>query len=479
MKAFGIFVSIFVLIGFSGRCGATVYNSDGTAASVQSIHDDQAQDGDTITLPAGTFTWNVHVGFTKAVNVTGAGTNQTFIYDNVPKTGGSESVLWSFNVAAGKMIRVHDFTIHGQAQDTENYNAGTLNVAGGSHAVRVDHINFVQPGTGCMIFDGDIWGVVDHCYFEGAFKQGVQIHHGGWNGGPTIWGDASYEDPLHLGTERALYIEDCTFNGELEGGAIDGTYGGRVVFRYNSITDTNVGFHGTEGFRGRGMRSFEIYNNTFVCPDRIIFTGLYIRSGTGVIFNNSFSGGGGETGFQDMVLATVYRDFLCGGQTFSVPWGMATGVNPWDGNTQSNGYPAIDQVGHGTCLDQIRGDTPINQRTGTQAWPRNQLEPVYEWNNSWTPVPQNPGEKVGFQCDIVQRGRDVLPDTPMPGYTPYTYPHPLVTGGGTPTPTPTPTATATPTATDTPTGTPTQTPTPCPGRCSPTPRPSPPPAPRP
>ena len=36
-------------------------------------------------------------------------------------------------------------------------------------------------------------------------------------------------------------------------------------------------------------------------------------------------------------------------------------------------------------------------------------------------------------------GRDYFSDTPLPGYTPYTYPHPLTGGGGTsPTPTPAP-----------------------------------------
>src|SRR5439155_14254161 len=48
----------------------------------------------------------------------------------------------------------------------------------------------------------------------------------------------------------------------------------------------------------------------------------------------------------------------------------------------------------------------------------------------------------------LQEGRDYFSDTPLPGYTPYTYPHPLVTGNN---PTPTPTAAPSPTSTPTPT----------------------------
>src|SRR5215469_10510534 len=119
MKVLGILLLILIWSGFyAPRCRAAVYYSNGSVANVQQIHDTLAVDGDTIMLPAGTFTWNTHVRFTKAVNVQGAGISRTIINDNVPKTGGEQSVLWSFDVAAGRSIRVTGFTIHGIAQDT-------------------------------------------------------------------------------------------------------------------------------------------------------------------------------------------------------------------------------------------------------------------------------------------------------------------------------------------------------------------------
>jgi hypothetical protein len=98
------------------------------------------------------------------------------IYDNVPKTnGGQQSILWTFNVAPGTSIRVTGFTVHGQAQDTQVYNAGTLYFGGSSRAVRIDHITCEQPGTGFLMFKGDIWGVVDHCVFDYGFHEAIQV----------------------------------------------------------------------------------------------------------------------------------------------------------------------------------------------------------------------------------------------------------------------------------------------------------------
>ena len=68
-----IVLSILILSGFPAlRCGATVYQSDGSAASVQGLHD-AVLNGDTITLPAGTFTWTTRVSISKAITLQGAG----------------------------------------------------------------------------------------------------------------------------------------------------------------------------------------------------------------------------------------------------------------------------------------------------------------------------------------------------------------------------------------------------------------------
>src|SRR5436190_5465144 len=71
-------ITIFILI-FGGlsvpNCRARLYHSDGSAASVQALHD-AALNGDTITLPAGTFNWSTPVTVSKAITIQGGGSGR-------------------------------------------------------------------------------------------------------------------------------------------------------------------------------------------------------------------------------------------------------------------------------------------------------------------------------------------------------------------------------------------------------------------
>src|SRR5437016_163230 len=76
MKSTAAFV-ILIFSGFSAlRSEATVYPSDGSAGNVQILYDTLAQDGDTITVPTGTFTWLIPVTITKAIKLQGAGSGR-------------------------------------------------------------------------------------------------------------------------------------------------------------------------------------------------------------------------------------------------------------------------------------------------------------------------------------------------------------------------------------------------------------------
>src|SRR6188472_2743977 len=121
-----LFAALFLGIAFGSHSGAAVYHSDGSAANVQAIHDTNAHDGDTITLPAGTFIWTTGVSLTKGVTVigqttiTGAGTanctanDQTIIIDEIPRgrhlplgqprrrPRGTAGALFKATIAAGK-----------------------------------------------------------------------------------------------------------------------------------------------------------------------------------------------------------------------------------------------------------------------------------------------------------------------------------------------------------------------------------------
>src|SRR5499427_7756514 len=111
-----LLAALFLGIAFAPHLGATVYPSDGSDANVQAIHDTNAHDGDTITLPAGTFIWITGVSLTKGITVrgqttiTGAGTanctanDQTIIIDEKPRA--TPGVLFKATIAAGKSFRL-------------------------------------------------------------------------------------------------------------------------------------------------------------------------------------------------------------------------------------------------------------------------------------------------------------------------------------------------------------------------------------
>lgn len=109
-------------------------------------------------------------------------------------------------------------------------------------------------------------------------------------------------------------------------------------------------------------------------------------------------------------------------------------------------YAALDQPGRGSG-DLLQDDGmitnnvmpngvlyTINAATGVPSWPNEVLEGIYCWSNTWNGVHS---EETSLYPGL-QEGRDFYNDTPKPGYTPFVYPHPLVsgitntnTGGGT------------------------------------------------
>ena len=85
-----------------------------------------------------------------------------------------------------------------------------------------------------------------------------------------------------------------------------------------------------------------------------------------------------------------------------------------------NGSPGLDQIGRVQDAD-------------TQTIHPQVLAPLYTWNNTvngrnLVPHVHRGGTSPCSETDHIKAGRDYFIDTPRPGYKPYTYPHPLVTG---------------------------------------------------
>lgn len=273
----------------------------------------------------------------------------------------------------------------------------------------------------------------------------------------------------------------------------DCNQGGRFVFRYNALgQQTAVQTHGTgpllpgPGGGGRGCRAFEMYNNTANFSQRygntttnFFFAFLDYESGGSLWWGNTF------TGFQKIVDADIVRTSTATYTETATPngWGYCGttyGPSNWDQNSDSTGRACIDSIGRGKG-DLLTGGFPnrVDSVTGTITWPNQVSDPVYMWMNTLNTVSQetnyywqnytpaaivenkdyylqlpNVNESSAFNGSA-GTGSGLLSArpstcTPYVGYwatdqntlyqcsasntwsayyTPYTYPHPLTTGG--------------------------------------------------
>jgi hypothetical protein len=537
--------AIVILIGNGFPVLATVYDSDGSSTNIQYIHDNLAVDGDTITLPSGTFHWTSGVHVTKGITIlgntttnsdTGVCNDQTILIDDITTDGTTGRRLFDCtNILPGQSLRITGITITGGIGNSQN---GPISVGGstnlqigGSSSVRLDHIHLTAHpfGKGFEIYSG-ITGVGDHLVFDHASGQAGQNRV---DNGSFPYGDIEWSQPAGYGGPGFWFWEDCYWNNDSgvpfsTAYGIDAIRGGKYVVRHCHLFNIEILCHGMEGDRNRGGRAQEIYNNDYHWSYLTSMDG--VRSGGLIVHDNTFDGVE-PTGWNQQTYRMIFG--------YGSVWGGATGASAWDQN-DPNGLYATGSVTTGgqntmtdasqnwftnqlvgfqvsrpsdganwlivsntaitltlrqwgdpccirtwaagntyeirrvlQCLDQpgagqgdlISGDNP------TPHWLNQVKEGNYSWNNIYTPN----GHHINLisASPNVILGRDYFNDTPLPGYAPFTYPHPLVTDQPSPTPapspSPTPTATATATATSPPSPTPTATTTATP---TPTPQPS-------
>ncbi len=349
-----------------------------------------ANDGDTVNVPEGTCTWISGITINKRIILRGAGQDKTIITSNIA------GVLLS----AGSASRITQLGFI-----LQNDNGGGINIGGKNW--RIDHCSF-KNFMGYIIegitsrdagtFGYHPLGVIDHCEFLNTRIVSF--------GDLSLMANAIWKEPLGLGTNNAVFAEDNTMSYTIFSNAIDSNYGGRYVFRYNQITDSYIEAHAVQG-ENRAARSWEIYNNELIQQNLGIWVTMFLRGGTGVVFNNRIMG----TWNSDLGLNSRRS---C--DTFSVS-GKCDGTSLWDGNEAGqNGYPCRDQPGRST--DQWLW-------TASNPYPPQELDPVYEWNNLKN------GNDISFfshdtcSANHIQEGREFYNDIQRPNYVPYPYPHPI------------------------------------------------------
>jgi hypothetical protein len=370
----------------------------------------------TVTVPAGTCVWTAgQIVFTtsptRTIRLQGAGAGQTII--NMTALGSNNGMLTGrfagadisgFTIICGRILvygsgwRIHnnsftcnqlDYSTYGTAVWANNTNLGSVGIVGGSSPLD---------------------GLVDNNTFT---DQRVLIER--WASGDPVEqnGSTLWSEPLGLGGPGAVYVEDNTFTALSFGNVIDCQESGEYVFRHNVVHESYPEAHTPRGYF-RGCRKWEIYNNTFTQSALTVSSVAIINGGTGVIFNNTWTGTfGGNTG--TLAYQRAYVDD--GASSF----GLCNGASPWDGNQDATGWPCLDQMGRSTDPTPFVGSPPPYP-THSQS-----SVPAYFWNNTingnqltWSPFNSQTAARV-----VAGRDYFTSPSTAMPSYTPYTYPHPL------------------------------------------------------
>src|SRR5581483_462010 len=240
-------VMLGVLLGLSQVQASSKIPADGVDfASVKSAVA-KAHDGDTVIIPAGTATWTKTLGVNKNISLVGAGIDQTIFVDQTPK-GKNQNPLFQIEPKSKTILsRLSGFTINGSpdgptGNTIDKGSLAAISIAAVSETpnVRVDHIKFYQLYQRPLVFFGGAWGVIDHCEFTmEAWTGGINIRHDAWKGSGK-YGDNSWADDPHWGSEQAIFIEDCTFNNFSSATFIDGDAGMRVVIRTTKFSDRRL-----------------------------------------------------------------------------------------------------------------------------------------------------------------------------------------------------------------------------------------------
>lgn len=416
--------------------------------------------------------------------------DRTVIVDDIPLgEAASNAIIAKFVCDRGQTARISGISFK-SGDRKHAPNSGGLVLSGNSNQIRVDHCHFDNLNAANVTIGGTLYGVIDHCLFnETNFAIAVTVTNGGGAYGDEAWTqDAQFGSGKFMFIEDCTF--SWLGNPEKQNACgLDSYRGGRYVARYCTFNNAKPNTHGTDSSgRMRSSRAIEIYNNKLNWTRGYLPTGGQLRGGGLLIHDNRygnyasgygmrvyreffpffFGGAFGDNPWDSNDPHGIYEYGIHGGAngattltktetswrpnqwagysivntvtkrgsyirsntpktiTYAVDSSFGNGpnlmFNKGDGFEIRKVLIALDQPGRGKG-DLLTGHKPVNVRTGTATWPEQALEPVYSWNNT------NNGQNLDVSAygePTLVAGRDYYNQTPMPGYTPFIYPHPLV-----------------------------------------------------
>ena len=194
-----------------GSLHAATWSTDGSFADVQATITDDADHGDTVTIPAGAVAWPSTLTITKAITLQGAGIGQTYVTNTQAST---RIMAITLRGGAGD---VGDPTITTRITGIDWRATGTGNdfiqVEGqiiDNRRIRIDHCRWYETGFWAIKVD-TCYGVIDHNIIIGKTSGtpvfGIYYLNSFYNSGTSrSWGDGAWADPDNYGTDNRLFL---------------------------------------------------------------------------------------------------------------------------------------------------------------------------------------------------------------------------------------------------------------------------------
>ena len=385
-----------ILLSLSGQAEAAVINARSASFADVRAAVASAADGDTVVIPAGTNTWTQSMSISKAITLKGAGVGQTVIQEDLP----SDTVMLVFETALGKFYRLTGIEFRAGSR-TILFGKGCVLFRGSSKTFRIDHCKWDHVNNRFMVFGGSVCGVVDHnvCISRRHVAH-ILVRHDSWDG--RKFGDGSWATPIDWGGTNAVYFEDNNFGNSGSGvTAMSDQYSGaRLVFRHNTLSNVNFASHGTgSSGRQRGVRQWEIYSNTFTASPATTKNAIHMRGGTGVVFDNIF------TGFDKPLTLHTYRY-----HTAFRTWSGSDGTSGWDLNDPKIYASGTAGSGSGIGPNGAGGTLVVpGAKWSTNQWVGYVVRNLDGLSNTQPPTSEGRGGGPGpFFSDIVSNTSDTI-----------------------------------------------------------------------
>ncbi|MGZ3794202.1 MAG: hypothetical protein ACXVCP_17765 [Bdellovibrio sp.] len=269
-------ISLAGVLGFITESNAAIVSANSCSYADVSTAVTAAAPGDTVTVPAGSCTWNSTLAIDKGISLLGSGIGNTIIANGMTDNFPFLISYNPFDKAANLLFRVSGFTF------SLNPTSSGISLSSGNTLIlqtkiRVDHNKFFFSSPqgfadNHYLVHAGVKGVVDNNDFGPAWypmrtPNSPITSPNSTGGGVNEWDN--WQGIIFGAADNNLWFEDNTFSiGNTGNGynITDCQEGGRYAYRYNTIKTSGSGgqlfdMHGNNPPYGWSCMGGEIYGN--------------------------------------------------------------------------------------------------------------------------------------------------------------------------------------------------------------------------